>query len=165
MGRAAGVVGETASTGPIRENRGVIVDYGNNAAGAAQREKGSNSLSRNQAIVFDALKREGNPMKAYALLERVKDEGVRAPMTVYRALSDLMEMGLVYKLDSTKAYSVASSVASDIPVFLVCDTSGKSQMIASEKLEEVVREIALEHGFSLDRLRVEVTGTTAKEPA
>ncbi|GGD04142.1 Fur family transcriptional regulator [Aquisalinus flavus] len=142
-----------------------MVDYGNNAAGAAQREKGANSLSRNQAIVFDALKRDGNPMKAYALLERVKDEGVRAPMTVYRALSDLMEMGLVYKLDSTKAYSVTSSAASDIPVFLVCDTCGNSRMIGSEQLEEAARDSALQNGFSLDRLRIEVTGYCCSKSA
>lgn len=45
------------------------------------------------------------PVKAYDLLERIKDgPGVAAPPTVYRTLDFLLENGFIHKLSSINAF-------------------------------------------------------------
>ena len=44
------------------------------------------ALPRNQRLVLDALRKVRGPRTAYELLENLRDQGFRAPLTVYRAL-------------------------------------------------------------------------------
>ena len=60
-------------------------------------EAAAPQLKRNETIIFEALSRSKRPMKAYALLDLLRERGVKAPMTVYRALDTLMEKGCVKK--------------------------------------------------------------------
>ena len=62
------------------------------------------SLTKNEGLVYAALKSAGQPLKAYDLLDILKSKGVRAPMTIYRALEGLETKGHVHKLDALNAY-------------------------------------------------------------
>ena len=52
------------------------------------------SLTRNQGLVFDVLSHAGSPLSAYSILDKLRDDGFRAPLQVYRALDKLLEFGL-----------------------------------------------------------------------
>ena len=41
-------------------------------------------LTRNETFVWETLTEAESPLKAYEILDKLKDKGVRAPMTVYR---------------------------------------------------------------------------------
>lgn len=61
-------------------------------------------LTRNQALVFGALSRRAAPVSTCMLLDDLRDEGVKAPLQVYRALDKLLEFGLVHRLESINAF-------------------------------------------------------------
>ncbi|MEL7487142.1 MAG: hypothetical protein AAGJ87_08005, partial [Pseudomonadota bacterium] len=65
------------------------------SAGAAR----PNGMTRNEALVWDTLSHGRDPLKAYEILDQLKEKGVRAPMTVYRALDGLEKKGFIHKLE------------------------------------------------------------------
>jgi Fur family transcriptional regulator, zinc uptake regulator len=50
--------------------------------------------------VYRALSTAHRPMRAYEILEAVRSDGISAPAAVYRALSRLIDGGLVHRLES-----------------------------------------------------------------
>ncbi len=61
-------------------------------------------LSRNQGEVLAALREAKEPLSAYAILDRVRISGISHPPTVYRALAELMQKGMVHRLQSRSAF-------------------------------------------------------------
>ena len=54
-------------------------------------------LTKNQSLVMSALMESNAPMSAYTILDKLRDEGFRAPLQAYRALDNLVEFGLVHR--------------------------------------------------------------------
>jgi Fur family zinc uptake transcriptional regulator len=78
-------------------------------------------MTRNDRTVFTCLENHGQPMKAYELLECLRQEGINAPMTVYRALSRLTDRGLVRKIESLNAYyALPPGEKASCAAFLIC---------------------------------------------
>ena len=89
-------------------------------------------LSRNQGEILSCLRKAKEPLSAYAILDRVRTAGISHPPTVYRALSDLMQLGMVHRLQSRAA-------------FIACDhggCDGRAAFAICTKCEKVV-EISL----------------------
>lgn len=61
-------------------------------------------LTRNQQAVLELLVATRAPLAAYDILDRLRDQGLRAPPQVYRALAQLQEQGLVHRVESLNAY-------------------------------------------------------------
>ena len=61
-------------------------------------------LTKNQKIVLDLLYKSNEPLKAYTILDETKNEGIKAPTQVYRALDKLIEIGKVHKIKSKNSY-------------------------------------------------------------
>jgi len=70
-------------------------------------------LSRNQSEILTCLRKAGEPMSAYAILDRVRKSGISHPPTVYRALNDLMQKGMVHRLQSRSAFVACGHGACD----------------------------------------------------
>ena len=53
----------------------------------------STKLTRNQQIVRDCLKAAGQPLSAYDILnlDAAREQGLKAPLTIYRALDKLLD--------------------------------------------------------------------------
>lgn len=83
-------------------------------------------LSRNQSEILTCLRRAGEPMSAYAILDRVRKVGISHPPTVYRALNDLMRKGMVHRLQSRSAFVACGHGACDGKfAFAICRTCDK----------------------------------------
>jgi Fur family zinc uptake transcriptional regulator len=67
-------------------------------------------------------------MSAYAILDRVRNAGISHPPTVYRALAELMQKGMVHRLQSRSAFIACDHGA--------CD--GKYAFAICRKCEKVV---------------------------
>lgn len=125
-------------------------------------------LTRNERLVYDALKAAGKPQKAYDLLDRLKDRGVRAPMTIYRSLEGLVAKGIVHKLDALNSFVLCTHEAPhQIQSFLVCDDCNAVEEIntnvpAAPAVESNIRTVAVEKGFRMAEARLEVKGTCAR---
>lgn len=70
-------------------------------------------LSPNQSKILGCLREAGEPMSAYAILDRVRTSGIAHPPTVYRALNDLMKKGMVHRLESRSAFIACGHGACD----------------------------------------------------
>ena len=83
-------------------------------------------LSRNQSEVLSCLRRAKEPMSAYAILDRVRRVGISHPPTVYRALSELMQKGMVHRLQSRSAFIACDHGGCDGKLaFAICRQCGK----------------------------------------
>ena len=126
--------------------------------------RASDALTRNESMVLGTLKTADGPLKAYELLAQLKTRGVKAPMTVYRALDRLENRGLVHKLDGLGAFVVCNhDEPHAVQTFLVCDgCAGVSEMPARQDAAAVdpssLRALATASGFDMKSARVEIRG-------
>ena len=96
------------------------------------------ALTKNQSLVYDALTRSKAPLSAYAILDGVREHGIRAPLQVYRALDKLLEMGLVHRLESLNSFVACSNSeceARETIVFAICEKCSKVSELADDRLE------------------------------
>jgi Fur family zinc uptake transcriptional regulator len=70
-------------------------------------------LSRNQSEILSCLRKAKEPMSAYAILDQVRIAGIAHPPTVYRALNELMQKGMVHRLQSRSAFIACGHGACD----------------------------------------------------
>ena len=83
-------------------------------------------LSRNQCKILTCLRKTKEPMSAYAILDRVRTAGISHPPTVYRALNELMQKGMVHRLESRSAFiACGHGVCDGKFAFAICRHCGK----------------------------------------
>lgn len=91
----------------------------------------AHKLSRNQSEILSCLREAKEPMSAYAILDRVRTAGISHPPTVYRALNELMQKGMVHRLQSRSAFIACGHGACDGKfAFAICRQCGKVVEIA-----------------------------------
>ncbi|MCR9236001.1 MAG: transcriptional repressor [Alphaproteobacteria bacterium] len=119
-------------------------------------------LTKNQELVFGALSGTEEPQSAYTLLDKLRADGLRAPLQIYRALEKLIDLGLVHRLESLNAFVACSHpTCADhtTVVFAICDTCGLVDEVADERLASNLKEVADDHRFVLKQSIVELRGT------
>ena len=84
-------------------------------------------MTHNERIVYEELQKSSSPRKAYALLEALRDDGLRAPMSIYRALDALIDKGLAKKIASLNAFAaIKPEDRSEVSAFFTCRRCGKT---------------------------------------
>jgi Fur family zinc uptake transcriptional regulator len=124
----------------------------------------SPDLTKNQALVFDALSSADGPLSAYSILDRLRDQGFRAPLQVYRALDKLLEYGLVHRLESLNAFVACSHPecdAHDTIAFAICETCGNVAEFADDEITRHLQGWAHSEGFRLNKTIIELRGMCA----
>ncbi len=121
-------------------------------------------LTRNQTLVLGTLSRAGAPLSAYTILDRLRDDGFRAPLQVYRALEKLLQRGLVHRLESLNAFvACAHGHGHDhgLTAFAICDSCGQVSEFADAVVEERLRGWAGQSCFNATRTTIEIRGDCA----
>ena len=92
---------------------------------AAQPQQDS-KLTRNQSQILSCLRKAKQPLSAYAILDKVRIAGISHPPTVYRALNELMQKGMVHRLQSRSAFIACGHGACDGKfAFAICQQCEK----------------------------------------
>lgn len=117
-------------------------------------------LSPTQRQVFDILKNNAEPMSAYEVLAEMTQSKVTAPPTVYRALSILIDRGLVHRIESLNAYACCDGDHGHRSWFYtICE---KCQRAEENELPSAVAtmmaEVMQKTGFLPRNLTYEVAG-------
>ncbi len=115
------------------------------------------ALKRNEKLVYSALRQSKGPLKAYELLDKLHDRGLRAPMTIYRALDALIDKDCVRKIESLNAFvAVSFENASHARAFLIC----RECMLAKEMTldERQVENLFSPAQVSAGDVRIEAFG-------
>jgi len=119
-------------------------------------------LSRNESLVLATLTEADAPLSAYRILDELRDEGLRAPMQIYRALDKLMARRVVHRLETLNAY-VACAHSHDRTeggaiIFAICDSCGEVREWADPTLDHRLSARADAEGYDLDSAIVELRG-------
>lgn len=119
-------------------------------------------LTKNQQMVLDALSGADGPLSAYTILDRLREQGFRAPPQVYRALDKLVELGMVHRLESLNAFVACRhpgcETHEETIAFAICDDCGQVAEISDDALSEELGAIAGRAGFLLKKSTVELRG-------
>lgn len=127
--------------------------------------KATKELTKNQAMVLDTLSAKYAPLSAYAILDGLRDQGLRAPLQVYRALEKLVEFGMVHKLESLNAFIACAHPkcqSHDTVAFAICDSCTSVTEVANAELSEHLCSIAENDGFTMKQAIVELRGSCQK---
>jgi Fur family transcriptional regulator, zinc uptake regulator len=118
-------------------------------------------LTRNQALVFQTLEKAGQPLSAYTILDRLRDDGFRAPLQVYRALDKLLETGLVHRLESINSFVACAHPhphSHGSAAFAICETCGRVDEFSDKTVQARLADWSKEHGFRTNRTMIEIRG-------
>ena len=135
------------------------------AVESACRERGLR-LTPIRARVLGLIADAGQPIKAYDLLDRVRDgegPGAAAPPTVYRALDFLLANGFIHKLQSVNAFVACHhpSSAQHSVRFLICDRCHAAVELEDEQVVSALDARARALGFVPQAQTLEVHGLCA----
>ena len=116
-------------------------------------------LSKNEKLVWEVLSASVEPLKAYEILDQLKEKGVRAPMTVYRALDGLEAKGHIHKLDGLNAFVLCNHEGPHmVQTFLVCETCSTVQELEVVAVEADIIPAVRAAEFDMHTARLEIKG-------
>ena len=119
-------------------------------------------LTPNQSAVLETLSKSDKPLSAYEILnfENIRDSGIKAPLTVYRALDKLIDKGRVHRIESLNAFVACDGKPHIEPAgFVICESCKNTLELRIRDCEDHLTKDALKKGFQVKGIRVEVAGT------
>ncbi len=130
--------------------------------GGDERRSLPSGLSKNEKLVWETLAASVDALKAYEILDQLKDKGVRAPMTVYRALDGLETKGHIHKLDGLNAFVLCNHEGPHVvQTFLVCESCSTVKELEVVALEADILPAVRSADFDLHTARLEIKGNCA----
>ena len=136
-----------------------MTDDVKSALNGAEPRKCPGGLSKNEKLVWAVMAEKEEPLKAYEILDQLKDKGVRAPMTVYRALDGLEAKGVIHKLEGLNAFVLCNHDGPHLLLtFLVCETCSKVEELEVASVEADISPVVKAAAFKLRTARLEIKG-------
>jgi len=115
--------------------------------------------TKNQALVLKVLSNASQPLGAYAILDKLRGHGFKAPLTVYRALEQLAGQGLVHKIESLNSWTTCcGDHHANSPVFEICNDCGVVTEQFDRELVKSLNSMSERSGFIPDRSIIEIHG-------
>ncbi len=112
--------------------------------------------------VFKEIAATRGSIGAYEILDRLAEKGTRlAPISVYRSLDALMDVGVIHRLESKNAFFACrrhEHSGKGRPIFLACEQCGSVSEVAAQDIFDRINELAGERGFETTVKFVEVAG-------
>lgn len=110
--------------------------------------------------VLEMLLQEHRALGAYAILDRLRDEGFGSqPPVAYRALEFLVQNGFVHKIERLNAFVACSHPgAAHSPAFMICRKCDAVAEAQSAPSKGVLGAAARAAGFEIERTVVEAEG-------
>jgi Fur family zinc uptake transcriptional regulator len=116
-------------------------------------------LSRNQGHVLSCLRKAKAPLSAYAILDRLRAAGIAYPPTVYRALNDLMELGMVHRLQSRAAFvACGHGSCNGKAAFAICRECGRVVEISLSDKDERELLALTPKAITAEQITLEIAG-------
>jgi len=116
-------------------------------------------ITRLRHDILAILRSKNAPVKAYDLIERMREQGRRVtPTTMYRTLEFLQQNGFIHRVNFLNAYLPCTGVHKSHAALLlfVCSQCGQTREIEDTILYESMRVRLDELGIPLEDGRVEI---------
>ncbi|MEP1230938.1 MAG: transcriptional repressor [Litorimonas sp.] len=109
--------------------------------------------------VYHVLLKASHPLGAYEIIDELKGIGSQQPPTVYRALSWLMDHGLVAKIAYNSRFTtIPIGVEADDLAFVICRECGGTDTLEAPGLSKSLHQTAKERGFKDTKMVMEIIG-------
>ncbi|MGJ8627425.1 MAG: Fur family transcriptional regulator [Sulfitobacter sp.] len=150
---------ETAPVGFTRHDHATCVADGLSAAETCC-TSGGLRLTPVRRKVLEILLQDHRALGAYAILDRLRDEGFGSqPPVAYRALDFLVANGLAHKIERLNAF-IACAHPGEVhaPAFMICRLCDAVAEAQSSPIRGALGDAARATGFQIERTVVEATG-------
>ena len=119
---------------------------------------------KNNYLVLNILKKNPKGLTAYQILNRIQKFKFVQPMTIYRALKDLVEQGLIHKTNKNKTFHLCNSSENHDhnAVLAVCNDCGLAEELNTNIFSKIIKDIKTKKKFNFDNFNLEIT-TTCKQ--
>jgi Fur family zinc uptake transcriptional regulator len=134
-----------------------LLCYNNHHEGLALTDR----LTPHSEKVLKLLRHAKKPLTAYEILDQLRDDGFRAPPTVYRALENLTKHGLAHRIESLGAFVACPS---DDPChehhgpIVLCTGCGSVEEVEDKSLEAALEKVGHKYLKKVDREVLEISG-------
>lgn len=131
----------------------------------SKQREASQTLNPKESLILDTLRNDHRPHSAYELIDKLRDSGVVAPATVYRALKRLMGIGHVHRLESLNAYVAChhdTCHAHTSSMFAICDDCGNVEELSDPDVTAPALKWAKANTFTVQSMTFELRGTCAQ---
>lgn len=120
--------------------------------------------SRNEQLVLACLETAKGPLGAYDILDKVKGDGIRAPLQVYRALEKLQAAGIAHRVESLNAFVACAGSnchLSGTVSFGICTECGQVEEFSDNLVKERLDDWASSAQFLTKATTIELRGLCA----
>jgi len=119
---------------------------------------------KNNALVLNILKKNSKGLTAYQILNQAQKFKHVQPMTIYRALKDLNNQGLIHKTNKNKTFHLCNTFEhhEHNAVLAVCDDCGVAEELNTNLFSKVIKNLKSKKKFNFNNFNLEIT-TTCKE--
>lgn len=152
-------VDETVPVGFQKHNHEHCVETALTTAESRCKDEGLR-LTPVRRKVLEMLLQEHRALGAYAILDRLREEGFGSqPPVAYRALDFLVQNGFVHKIERLNAFVACSHPgASHSPAFMICRKCDAVAEAHSAPAKGALGAAARAAGFEIERTVVEAEG-------
>ena len=119
---------------------------------------------KNNSLVLSILKKNAKGLTAYQILNRAQKFKFVQPMTIYRALKDLTDQGLIHKTNKNKTFHLCNTSEhhEHNAVLAVCDDCGVAEELNTNLFSKVIKHVKSKKKFNFNNFNLEIT-TTCRE--
>lgn len=141
-------------------DHGACLDRSLDRARIAYRERGARLTDLRESVLRE-LAGSHKALGAYDIIQQLGAQGRHvAPISVYRVLDSLLDVGLIHRIESQSAYVACHSAHGNArPVlFMVCKECGTVAESSAPELQVTLDRLAGDARFSPGDTVIEVTG-------
>ena len=119
---------------------------------------------KNNTLVLNILKKNPKGLTAYQILNRAQKFKYVQPMTIYRALKNLNNEGLIHKTNKKKTFHLCNTLEQHEhnAVLAVCDDCGVAEELNTNIFSNIIKQVKSKNKFNFNNFNLEIT-TTCKE--
>lgn len=118
------------------------------------------ALTPNQKKVLGVLQETDSPLSAYAILDQLRSEGLKAPLQVYRALDKLIALGHVHRLESLNAFTACCHPdhTHNSVIFTICEACDLVTEVHDNALDDALHNLTDQQQFKPRSAVIELRG-------
>ncbi|MFO7298470.1 MAG: Fur family transcriptional regulator [Pseudomonadota bacterium] len=122
-------------------------------------------LTEQRRRVLEEIAASHHAVGAYEILERLAQKGKRlAPISVYRAIDALLDVGVVHRLESKNAFFACHTkhTAGGDQIVLTCERCGRVAEVPGKPVFDAIAKAARQVSFQPGHTIAEVSGVCAE---
>ena len=123
------------------------------------RMKINKCCNKNDQRTLNILKKSNKGLTAYDVLSELQKHKNIKPMTVYRSLKNLQEMGVVHKSNHSKTFFVCKSDTKDKhnPTMAICKKCNKTEEIDPNSFFKILQNLKVKDKYDFSNFEVEIS--------